>query len=152
MFTLDDIVRIIGSEEFDADTLDRANCQKQGELGHAQCGFCTEHDTLRVKCGCFYRRVVMEDKLTFQSIAQDVANLVAEKNEAYGSSFEVAGEFLKLLWPNGVPVESYSDMLSFVRTFDKMKRISTNPEYNGEDPHADMLGYALLNLKRKRTK
>jgi len=65
-------------------------------------------------------------------------------------SFGVAGDFLKLLWPNGVPVESYPDMLCLVRMFDKFKRIATDPTALGEDPYADLVGYSLLNLARVR--
>lgn len=86
----------------------------------------------------------------FMDIARDIATLVADKNTAYGDSFMKGGEFLKLLWPKGVPVEAYDDLLAFIRLFDKMMRIATQAGAFGEDPHGDMHGYTLLNLRRKR--
>lgn len=92
----------------------------------------------------------MSERLSiYEVVAKDVACLVEKKNVSYGNSFNVSGEFLRLLWPQGVPVESYSDMLSFIRTFDKMKRLATEPNAFGEDARQDMVGYALLNLVRR---
>lgn len=85
---------------------------------------------------------------TFESIAVEVAALVEDKNRAYGSSFDNAGTFVRLLWPNGVPAESVDDLLAFVRIWDKMMRVATNPTAFGEDPRRDMLGYCLLNCRR----
>ena len=34
------------------DDLERANCQKVGEIGHFQCGICDEHNKPRFMCGC----------------------------------------------------------------------------------------------------
>lgn len=86
--------------------------------------------------------------LTFRDIAEEIAALVEVKNAAYGNSFDVSGDFLRLLWPDGIPPESYGDMLQLIRMFDKFKRIASRAP--GEDPHADLVGYALLGLRRKR--
>ena len=86
----------------------------------------------------------------FTKLAREVAVLVAGKNRAYGDAFEVSQQFIKLLWPKAVPPSAYGDMLTFVRLFDKMKRIATDATAFGEDPHQDMHGYTLLNLRRKR--
>lgn len=63
--------------------------------------------------------------------------------------WNTAGEFVKLLWPNGVPPESFGDMLVLVRVFDKMKRIATDRDAFGEDPWRDIAGYALLSIERR---
>ncbi len=86
----------------------------------------------------------------FLTIATSTAKLVSEKNRAYGDAFGKGGSFIRLLWPKGVPVEAYDDMLTFIRIFDKMMRVATDPGAFGEDPHGDMHGYTLLNLRRKR--
>lgn len=86
----------------------------------------------------------------FERAGFEVGALVTEKNRAYGDSFNVSGQFVGLLWPDGVPPESYADMLAFVRSFDKMKRIATDPGYGGEDPHRDLVGYAILNYVRRQ--
>ena len=37
------------------DDLERVNCQKAGETGHLQCGWCRKHDKPRFACGCIFR-------------------------------------------------------------------------------------------------
>lgn len=82
-------------------------------------------------------------------IGSQIGALVAEKNEAYGDSFAKCGEFLKLLWPGGVPREDYKDMLAVVRVFDKLMRIATQKDYGGENPFRDIAGYAILAIARE---
>ena len=79
----------------------------------------------------------------YKELAEQIGNLVEEKNAAYGNSFDQAGDFLRLLYPNGIPPESYGDMLCVVRIFDKLKRIATNKDAFGEDPKSDLLGLAI---------
>lgn len=38
------------------DDLDRCNCNKAGEAGHLQCGWCEDHDKPRFDCGCYYQK------------------------------------------------------------------------------------------------
>lgn len=85
---------------------------------------------------------------TYHRIAFKIASLVAEKNKAYGDAFSKSSSFLKLLYPNGVKVEDYSNMLTIVRIFDKLMRIATNKGAFNEDPWADINGYTLLELNR----
>ena len=84
----------------------------------------------------------------FKELAERVGELVDEKNANYGNSFSESGEFLKLLYPNGIPPESYGDMLCVVRIFDKLKRIATKKDAFGESPYSDIVGYGLLGLDR----
>ena len=84
----------------------------------------------------------------YQELAKDIADLVTEKQKAYGNSFDQAGDFLRLLYPNGIPPESYGDMLCVVRIFDKLKRIATNKDAFGESPWGDIIGYGLLGLNK----
>lgn len=82
----------------------------------------------------------------FKELATKVGQLVDEKNAAYGDSFGEAGNFLKILYPNGISCEQYTDMLCIVRIFDKMKRIATKKDAFGESPYRDIVGYGLLGL------
>jgi hypothetical protein len=82
----------------------------------------------------------------YADLAEKIGKLVDDKNAAYGSSFDQAGDFLKLLYPNGIPVDSYTDMLCVVRIFDKLKRIATRKDAFGESPYGDIVGYGLLGL------
>lgn len=80
----------------------------------------------------------------FEKFAAEIGKVVDEKNKAYGNSFAEAGEFLKILYPSGIPLESYNDALTLTRIFDKLKRIATNNDPFGEDPFFDIAGYAIL--------
>ena len=77
-------------------------------------------------------------------IGGEIGRLTAEKNIAYGDSAGTSENMLRLLWPDGVPVSSYTDMLLIVRIWDKMKRIATNKDALGESPFRDIGGYAVL--------
>ena len=77
-----------------------------------------------------------------------MGRLVGRKNAAYGNSFNMAGEFLRILWPDGVSPDQYDDMLCLVRIFDKMMRIATDKNALGESPYQDIAGYGLLGLER----
>lgn len=82
----------------------------------------------------------------FKVLGNRVGELVDEKNAAYGNSFGEAGDFLKILYPNGIRPDQYTDMLCIVRIFDKMKRIATKKDAFGESPYQDIVGYGLLGL------
>ena len=38
------------------DDLDRANCDKAGEIGHMFCGICDKHKKPRFICGCLIKK------------------------------------------------------------------------------------------------
>lgn len=83
-------------------------------------------------------------KKTFLEIATEIGELVERKNAAYGSSFAKAGEFLRLLYPDGLRPEQFTDALLLVRDFDKSMRIATDRDALGESPWADKAGYGIL--------
>jgi len=82
----------------------------------------------------------------YKEMAEQIGELVDLKNAVYGNSFGKGGEFLKLLYPNGIPPESFDDMLCVVRIFDKLMRIATKKNALGESPYRDICGYGLLGL------
>lgn len=87
---------------------------------------------------------------TFQELATDIGTLVEEKNKAYGSAFDKAGDFMRILYPEGIKPEQYKDMLCTVRIFDKLMRIATSYEGTEEkkvDAYSDINGYSLLGLR-----
>jgi len=85
----------------------------------------------------------------YAEIGLAIGELVDVKNEAYGDSFNKCSAFLELLYPNGVPVSAYRDMLSMVRIFDKQMRIATDRDALGEDPFRDIGGYAVLAVRAR---
>lgn len=82
--------------------------------------------------------------MKYEETAKQIGQLVDEKNEAYGDSFNKSREFLEILYPEGIKTEDYSDVLVLARIFDKMMRIANRKEAFGEDPYRDIAGYGLL--------
>lgn len=79
-------------------------------------------------------------------ISTAIAELTADKNEAYGQSFYVSGQILGLLYPDGVQPEQYGDMLAVARIIDKLGRIATRKDAFGESPFKDIAGYGLIGV------
>jgi|GEM_PF-1166063 len=84
----------------------------------------------------------------FLRIAAEVGDLVRQKNEAYGDSFGTCGDFLRLLYPDGILPSQYGDALALARTFDKQMRIATSKDAFGESPWRDIAGYAVLGAEQ----
>jgi len=82
----------------------------------------------------------------FERIGREVGKLVAEKNAAYGDSFAKCGDFLRLLYPDGIKPEQYRDALCIVRIFDKLMRIATAKDAFEESPYRDITGYGILGV------
>jgi hypothetical protein len=90
------------------------------------------------------------DQPDFENVGRELGALCAEKNRCYGDSFAKTGEFLKLLFPDGIPVEKFQDALATVRVYDKLMRIATAKDAFDEDPWADIAGYAILSVGIRR--
>lgn len=84
----------------------------------------------------------------YYRLAEEVAQLVVEKQQAYGDSFGKSSEILQILYPNGVTVEQYGDMLTIVRILDKLFRVANKKDAFDESPYKDILGYSLLAVAR----
>ena len=82
----------------------------------------------------------------FHTIADGIASLICLKQRAYGDSFTKAQLIMDILYPGGVPVSSYRDMLTIIRILDKLSRIATADDPMNEDPWMDIVGYGLLAL------
>jgi len=89
-----------------------------------------------------------KEELSYQNLAETIANLVDAKQAAYGDAFNKAGKCLEQLFPNGVKKEQYTDLLCIVRILDKLFRIANEPDAFGESPFGDIVGYGLLGMKR----
>lgn len=84
----------------------------------------------------------------YQEIADDIANLVHAKNQAYGDSFGKSGDVLKILYPNGIGVSQLDSALFVIRVLDKLFRIATDNDPTGETPSNDITGYGFLEIHR----
>lgn len=90
----------------------------------------------------------MQQKInSYEDLASEIGRLVDEKNRAYGDAFNKTGDFLKILYPNGIAPHQYVDALGIVRVFDKMMRIATDKDALGENPWRDIAGYGILKSK-----
>lgn len=88
----------------------------------------------------------MDDEKNFVDIGHEIGLLLREKNASYGNSFEESEKVLKVLFPDGVPVEKYQDFLTITRIIDKLFRIATDKNAFSEDPWRDIAGYSILSI------
>ena len=86
------------------------------------------------------------DEKNFIAIANEIGELVQEKNKAYGDSFAKSQQIIKILYPDGVRSAQYMDMLAITRVIDKLFRIATKTDAFGESPWRDICGYAILGI------
>ena len=84
------------------------------------------------------------DHKEFMDIALQIGKLVQEKNEAYGSAFQVSGQVLKYFFPDGITPDKYTDLLLVARILDKLMRIASRKDAFGESPYGDIIGYGIL--------
>ena len=84
---------------------------------------------------------------SYQEIANDLVELLDEKNAAYGNSFLDTPEILKILYPEGVATDDFENLLTITRILDKIYRIANND--TSEDPWFDIAGYAFLAMRKR---
>jgi hypothetical protein len=84
--------------------------------------------------------------INYEEIGQRIGKLVAEKQKAYGDSYGNSGKILEILFPDGVKPEHYTELLAICRVVDKLFRLANDPEWGGESPWGDIVGYGLLRL------
>jgi len=82
----------------------------------------------------------------YEVLGKEIGSLVDRKNQAYGDSFNRAADILAVLYPRGVRVEQYRDMLAVVRVLDKLFRLANDKRAFGESPWRDIAGYGLLGV------
>jgi hypothetical protein len=85
-----------------------------------------------------------------KEISLDLGSLLEEKNKAYGSAFSKSSEVLKILYPNGVDPDQYTDLLLTTRILDKLFRIATDKSAFNEEPWKDIAGYGLLGIYKEQ--
>lgn len=88
--------------------------------------------------------------MTYEELGTMVGNLVDEKQRQYGDAFHQAGKVLAVLYPDGVKLEQYTDMLAVTRVIDKIFRIA-NGDQGEESGWQDIAGYSLLGLVKEDT-
>ena len=86
----------------------------------------------------------------FLTVCDEIASILSAKNAAYGNSYAVTGDFLRLLWPNGCTAAQLDHVMLAGRMFDKLKRLATAQPGDDEDPLLDLAGYAVLGLANRK--
>lgn len=84
--------------------------------------------------------------INYEEIGRKIGRLVSEKQKAYGDSYGNSGKILEILFPNGVRVDQYKELLAICRVVDKLFRLANDPHYGDESPWGDICGYSLLRL------
>ena len=84
----------------------------------------------------------------YASLGHKVGCILDVKQTMYGDSFHKCGAVLRTLYPNGIPIEQYDNVLYIARMLDKMFRLATGNPADQEDPIKDMAGYSLLMCKK----
>ncbi len=81
------------------------------------------------------------DKSRIAFFAEQLGEVVDLKNVRYGNSVERSADILRVLYPAGVPISAYRDMLLVVRIIDKLGRIANGAR---QDSYSDIAGYGIL--------
>lgn len=90
----------------------------------------------------------MSNTNIFSQLGDAVGDLVHDKQRAYGDSFGRSGECLRQMFPEGININQYDDLLTIARILDKLFRLANDPTAFDENPYRDIVGYALLGMNR----
>ena len=88
----------------------------------------------------------------FSELGNSVGEIVHDKQLAYGDSFGRSGECLRQMFPKGIELNQYDDLLTIARILDKLFRLANDPRAFDENPYQDIVGYALLGMNRHYSK
>ena len=94
----------------------------------------------------------MTNNNIFSELGDSVGELVHDKQLAYGDSFGRSGECLRQMFPKGIDLDQYDDLLTIARILDKLFRLANDPRAFNENPYQDIVGYALLGMNRHYSK
>ena len=55
---------------------------------------------------------------------------------------------MRQMYPEGIELHQYDDLLTIARILDKLFRIANDPDAFSENPYQDIVGYGLLGMHR----
>ena len=79
----------------------------------------------------------------YETLGAEIGRLVSEKNQAYGDAYIKTTAMLKILYPDGIPVEKMDVVLPIARVLDKLCGLATDNDPFGESPWIDIAGYGI---------
>lgn len=82
----------------------------------------------------------------FKAIGAEIGAKTADKNRKYGDSAGKTGAMFRVIFPDGIPVSAYDDVLLLVRILDKVVRVATGAPDDEESPYSDLAGYGLIGV------
>ena len=91
-----------------------------------------------------------ESRTIFHEVANKLAKLLVVKEKNYGQSFNLTGDILRIMAPDGIKPNQYDDVLTVVRILDKLFRVMKGAP-DEESPFRDIAGYAILKLVKEST-
>ena len=87
----------------------------------------------------------------FEALGTEIGKLVDSKQVQYGDSFGKSGGILQILYPTGIGIDQYEDVLAITRILDKLFRVANRvdgKDLGNESPFSDICGYSLLGLAK----
>ena len=83
----------------------------------------------------------------YEKIGTGLGIMTDNKQLAYGDAITAVEQIMLILYPDGVTIEQYRDMLLMVRIMDKQCRIAKGDKKAFcESPFKDIAGYGLLGV------
>jgi len=138
--------------ELEPDLSTCPNCGGNADNGHDRCippspypcSMCVTEDERNPNLtGQLIKQECHHDK--YAEFCGELAELLKRKQEAYGNSFGKCGEILRTLYPNGVRLSQYDNLLALIRIVDKLFRLASHDaDTMGESPGRDIAGYGVL--------
>lgn len=83
--------------------------------------------------------------MDYEELGRQIGALVERKQIEYGDAVSVTADVLKVLYPDGVDVEDFRDLLLVTRVVDKLCRVA-NGNQGEENAWQDIAGYGLLGM------
>jgi len=91
------------------------------------------------------------EKSLYVRLGKQLADMLCEKRDAYGDNLKSTGEFLRILYPEGIPPSAYDELATVIRVMDKLFRIANKQAHDTvgdawkdkESPRWDVAGYGL---------
>jgi hypothetical protein len=79
--------------------------------------------------------------MRFKEKALEVAEMLERKSEEYDAPYDSDNEFLKIMYPDGVPPNQYSNMVLCLRLYDTLKKLTKT----GDTKYIEYIaGYGIL--------
>jgi len=87
-----------------------------------------------------------------KKICEIVSEITQMKSESYHDAMHKYKNILKIMFPDGIPVDRYEHLYPCLRILDKVVRILTGKNLKGDDDYLDIAGYAMNMLDENKIK